>query len=273
MDIMVENFSTNRRTGRIRTIYFTCLNAGWILSPLFTSYLIGKGEYTLSFLVAAVFVIPFFLVLIAQKKKLQDHIAYQHEPLALSLAKTWQNSNQRGIFFIAFLLQLFYSSATIYIPLYLFQNLHMGWPVLGSIFSIMLIPFILVEIPAGIIADKYIGEKELLFTGFFILVLSLFFFYWIKTPNVWLWLIALFSSRVGAALVEAMKETYFFKIVAVQEVGCINIFRTAQPLAYIAGPIIAILTLLYLPLNYLFLIISIIMLSGFIFTASLQDTK
>jgi MFS family permease len=273
MDIMVENFSANRLTGRIRTIYFTFINVGWILSPFFTTYLIGKGEYTLSFLVAAAFVVPFFFILISQNKKLSDHIVYQREPLIQTIKKTWKHKNLRSIFFIAFLLQLFYSSAVIYIPIYLFQNLGMSWNVLGPIFSIMLIPFILVEIPAGILADKYIGEKEMLFVGFFILIISLLSFYFIKTPSFWLWLIALFASRVGAALVESMKETYFFKVVGVKEVGCINIFRTAGPLAYVAGPIIAILTLMYLPLNYLFLILSIIMLAGLGFTAALKDTK
>jgi MFS family permease len=272
MDIMVEKFSANKMTGRIRTMYFTFINAGWILSPFFTTYLIGKGEYTLSFLVAAAFVIPFFLILIGQNKKLKDHTVYQREPLFLTIQKTWQSQNLRSIFLIAFLLQLFYSSAVIYIPLYLFQNLGMGWNVLGPIFSLMLLPFILVELPAGILADK-IGEKKILFVGFSILILALFSFYYIKTPTPWLWLIALFASRVGAALVEAMKETYFFKIVDVKEVGYINIFRIAPPLAYIIGPVIAILTLLYFPMNYLFLFLSVIMLLGFGFTASLQDTR
>lgn len=273
MDVMVENFSANQMTGRIRTIYFTAINAGWIISPFFSTYLIGQGEYTLSFLAAAAFMVPFFLILLAQNRRLKDHIVYHQEAIRASLKKTWQHKNLRGIFFIAFLLQLFYSSAVIYIPLYLFQNLKMSWTVLGPIFSVMLIPFVLVEIPAGWLADKYWGEKKLLFTGFLILVGSLFFFYYLKTPNAWLWLIVLFVSRIGAALVEAMKETYFFKIVDVQEVGYINVFRTAGPLAYIAGPIIAILTVSWLPLNYLFLILSIIMLSGFAFTASLKDTR
>jgi MFS family permease len=273
MDIMVENFSVDASTGRTRTIYFTFINAGWILSPLFSVYLIGKGEYNLTFLVAGFLVIPFFLIFLNQAKKLKDKIKYQKETLLATIKRTWERKNLRGIFFIALLLQLFYSSAVIYIPLHLFQDLKMSWEILGPIFSFMLIPFILLEIPAGILADKYLGEKELLFTGFAILAISLFLFYYIKTPTVWIWAAVLFASRVGAALVEAMRETFFFKIVDAKDVGCINVFRTTGPLAYVLGSTLAIITLTFFSLNYLFLVLAIIMLSGFVFTASLKDTK
>jgi predicted MFS family arabinose efflux permease len=273
MDILVESFSANSLTGKIRTTYFTFINAGWILSPIGAAYLIGKGEYNLAFLVAAFLVVPFFLILISQGKKLKDRVEYSKEPLGRTMKKMLTSKNLRGIFFIAFLLQLFYSSAVIYIPFHLFHNLSMSWDTLGPIFSLMLIPFVLVEIPAGIIADKYLGEKEFMALGFLILVLSLFLFYYIKTPTVGLWAAVLFASRIGAALIEAMKETYFFKIINVEAVSYINIFRATTPLAYVAGSGLAIITLLYFPLNYLFLFLAIIMLSGFGFILSIKDTK
>ena len=137
----------------------------------------------------------------------------------------------------------------------------------------MLIPFIVLEIPAGIIADKYIGEKELLFAGFAVITVSLFLFYYIETPTVWIWAAVLFASRIGAALVEAMREAYFFKIIDVKDVDHINIFRMTGPLGYILGAGIAIITTIFLPLEYLFLILTIIMLSSFLFVFSIKDTK
>jgi len=273
MDVLIESFSNNKATGKIRTIYFTFINVGWILSPLLSSYLIEKGQYTLTFLVAAFMVIPFYLILISQGKKLKDRVEYQKEELPVTLQKMWDNKNLRGIFFIALLLSLFYSSAVIYIPIHLHRNLGMDWHTLGIIFSIMLIPFILIEIPAGIIADKYLGEKELLLSGFVILILSLFLFYLIKTPNLWLWALVLFLSRTGAALIEAMRETYFFKIVDVEEVSYINIFRVTTPLGYVVGAELAVMITNFFPLNYLFLFLAIVMLSGFWFIASIKDTK
>ena len=273
MDILVESFSTNNSTGRTRTFYFTCINLGWIFSPLLASYFISIGEYTLTFFVSALLVIPVFIILFYQQKNLKDKVKYSKDKLSTVIKKMWHNKNLRGIFFVALLLNLFYSCAVVYIPIYLHDSLGMDWKVLGPIFSLMLVPFILIEIPAGIIADKYIGEKELLFTGFAIITFSLFLFYSITTPTIWLWAAVLFASRVGAALVESMRETYFFKIVDAKDVGYINIFRIAGPLGYVLGAGIAVIILFFLPLQYLFLILTIIMLSSFFFVFSLKDTK
>jgi MFS family permease len=274
MDFLIEDFSIDAVTGKIRSIYFTFINIGWILSPTLAAYLlIGKGEYTLIFLIAASLTIPFFLTFLYEGRKLQDHNKYKRLSFGLAFKRMWTKPNLRGIFFVALLLQIFFNSAVIYVPLYLFQNMGMSWEVLGPIFSIMLIPFVLVEIPAGIIADRYLGEKELLITGFLILSVSLFLFYYIPVPSAWLWAAVLFLSRIGAALIEAMRETYFFKIVSVKDADDINIFRTTTPLGHTLGSLLAIGTLFFFPLQYLFLFLSIIMLSGFFFIASIKDTK
>ncbi|MHB8903561.1 MAG: MFS transporter [Patescibacteria group bacterium] len=273
MDVLVESFSANNITGKIRALYFTFMNLGWIFSPLLSSYLISLGGYILTFFVAAILVIPVLLIFLYQAKNLKDNIKYSKEKFSAVLKKMWTNKNLRGILFVALLLNLFFSSAVVYIPIYLHENLGMGWNVLGPIFSIMLIPFILIEIPAGIIADKYLGEKELLFTGFTIITVSLFLFYFVDTPIAWLWAIILFTSRVGAALVEAMREAYFFKIIDAKDVDYINIFRMTGPLGYIIGAGLSIITTLFFPLQYLFLIVTIIMLSSFFFVFSIKDTK
>ncbi len=273
MDVLIETFSSNSSTGRTRTIYFTFINIGWILSPSLASYLIRLGDYQLTFLVAAFLTAPVFFVLLYQGRRLKDKVIYSKEKLSVAIKKTWTNKNLRGIFFISLLLQLFYSTAVVYIPIYLYQTMGIGWADLGLMFSIMLIPFLLFEIPAGILADKYIGEKEILFLGFLILAGSLFLFFYLKTNAFWVWTAALFLSRVGASLIEAMRETYFFKIVDAKDIGYINIFRTTAPLGYILGSFLAILILFFLPLNYFFLLVSILIFLGLGFVASIKDTK
>lgn len=273
LDVIIEAFSKDSSTGRTRTIYFTFINLGWILAPFLSSYLINLGDYQLPFLVAAFLNVPIFFIFLSQSKRLKDKVVYSQTKIITVIKKIWQNKNLRGIFFIAILLQLFYSTAVVYIPIYLHQNMGINWYSLGLMFSIMLIPFIIFEIPAGIIADKYWGEKEILFLGFIILAVSLFLFFYIETNAFWVWAGVLFFSRIGAALIEAMRETYFFKIISAKDVGYINIFRTATPLGYIIGPGLAMLILTFSPLNYLFLAVAIIMLSGLGFAASLRDTK
>lgn len=273
MDLLVESFTKNESTGRTRTVYFTFMNGGWILSPALASYLISQGSYNLAFLTAALLVIPIFLIFSAQKKKFNDRIHYPQTRIIPTWQKVWRQKNHRGIFIVAFLLQLFYSSAVIYIPLHLVQNLGMTWETLGPIFSLMLVPFLLLQIPAGILADRYWGEKEMMAGGLAIIAICLFFFYYIETGTAWVWAVVLFASRCGAAIVEAMRETYFFKIVDAKDIGYINFFRATGPLAYIVGASLALVLLAFLPLNYFFLIISLLVASGLIFVAGIQDTK
>lgn len=273
MDILIETFSSNSSTGKTRTIYFTFINLGWVLAPSLSSYLIKLGNYQLSFLVAALIIIPVFFIFIYKDKHLKNKVTCSKEKINTVIKRTWTNKNLRGIFCIALILQLFYSTAVVYLPIYLYQNMGIGWESLGLMFSFMLLPFLIFEIPAGVIADKYIGEKEILFLGFFILALSLFLFFYLKTNAFWVWTAVLFLSRIGASLIEAMRETYFFKIVDAKDVGHINIFRTTAPLGYIIGPALAMVILAFLPLNYLFLIVGLIVFGGMGFVWSLKDTK
>lgn len=273
MDILVETFSKNASTGTIRTVYFTFINLGWIISPTLSSWLINFSGYQLIFVIAAFLTVPVFFVLSRQKDNLKKEAKYHHEKLRIVLKNTWRNKNLRGIFFIALLLQIFYNTAVVYLPIYLHQNLGIAWSELGLIFSIMLIPFLVFEIPAGIIADKYLGEKEFLFTGFAILVISLLLFFFVKTTNFWIWASILFFSRIGAALIEAMRESHFFKLVDAKDISYINFFRSAAPIGYIIGPILAIIILAFLPVNYIFLSIAILTLSSFYFIYSIKDTK
>ncbi len=273
MDLFVESFSRNQSTGKTRTLYFTFLNLGWIISPMITGFLINTNGYNLVYFAAAFMILPFLWILIKNKKLLAKKPDYKKLNLIKTLTSLWKNHNLRGIFVLAFLLQVFYSSAVIFIPLYLHQTIGFDWSTLGLMFSIMLVPFVLLELPAGILADKYWGEKEILTIGFFILILSLVLFYITKSTSPIIWALLLFLSRVGASLVEAMRETYFFKIVDVENLNIINLFRTTGPLGYLFGSALGAIVAWVLPIQYLFLITSMVLLASFYYIHMLKDTR
>lgn len=273
MDILVENFSDNASTGLTRTIYFTAINLGWIIAPSLSSYLIKIGDYYWVFIAAAICLVPFMAILIKNRRRLRDRNTYRTHPVAPTIKKLWKNRNLRGIFFIALLLNLFFSSAVVYIPVYLHQNLGFDWSILGIMFSVMLVPFIIFEIPAGWLADKYWGEKEIMSIGLSIIIVALFMFFAVREANPWLWGSILFFSRIGAALVEAMRESYFFKIVDAKDLQYINFFRTTAPLGYLLGTLLAILIIHFYPLQYLFLFVGLLITSGFLFLYIIKDSK
>jgi len=273
MDIFVEGFSVEKHVGKIRTVYFTFINLGWIFAPTISGYIIKTWGYRPIYLISGLILVPFVLIFYRKSRNLKDTFDYKKPEIKKTFQSVWKNKNLRGIFFMAFILQLFYATAVVYVPIHLTQSLGISWSSLGIIFSIMLVPFIIFEIPAGIIADKYIGEKEIMTGGLTILIISLCLFFGVKSNNVILWAAILFFSRIGASLVEAMRETYFFKIITVKNVDLINFFRSTQPLAYIFGSFLSIVLIKYLPLPYFFLTMAILFLSGYYFIYIIKDTK
>jgi MFS family permease len=273
LDLFIEKFTKNKDTGKVRTIYLTFYNLGWVAAPSLSSYLIQASGYNFVYWLAGVLMIPAFIIFIFYSPQLKSTVKYKEVRLVKTIERMWHDKNLRGIFFVALILQLFYTTAVVYLPIYLHQTLGIGWQTLGPIFSIMLLPFVLFEFPAGYLADKYFGEKEMLAIGLLILTVALFLFFYIDITTAWIWAIVLFFSRTGAALVESMRESYFFKLVGPKDVGEINLFRLTGPLAYIIGPGIAILITSFFPINYLFFFIAFITLAGVGITLTLKDSR
>jgi MFS family permease len=161
----------------------------------------------------------------------------------------------------------------IYTPIYLHEYIGFGWDKIGIIFSIMLIPFVLLDFPLGKLSDK-IGEKKMLIVGFSIITLSVFIIPFVKESTLWIWALILLTTRIGAATVEIMNESYFFKVTNERNADEISFFRNAGPVAYVIAPTLAFPLLFILPsLEYLFFILSAIMLIGFFVSLRLKDVK
>ncbi|HZJ41489.1 MAG TPA: MFS transporter [Patescibacteria group bacterium] len=273
IDIFLEEVTSDKDTGKIRTTFLTCANLGWIIGPAISAYLIEMGGYSLSFLSSALLIVPLFLIIVIKKNNLKDRVKKTKQGARKSFEKLWKNKNLRGVFIAAVALNIFFSAAVLYIPLYLHQSLGMTWTQLGWVFSFMLLPFILFEIPVGLTADKYLGEKEMMLIGLLILFSSLLLFYYIKTPLPIIWATALFFSRIGAAMVEATRDTYFFKNVSSKDMGLINVFRMTTPIGYLIGALLGSLTLFFLPINSVFLVLAITLIPAFYSIALINDTK
>ncbi|MFA6533538.1 MAG: MFS transporter [Patescibacteria group bacterium] len=273
MDVFVERFSADALTGRIRTVYYTFINFGWLISPFIAGQLVSGGGYAWVYWGAAAMVLPIIAILLICRGRYKDHLPYRHRSTIEALKKLWPQPNLRRIVSVAFLLDFFYGLAVIYIPIYLHQYLGFDWMTIGWMFTIMLLPFVLLEIPAGILADKYWGEKEILASGFIILSGVLIAMFLLGPASPLVWAIILFLSRCGAALTEAMRETYFFKKVSVRDMDYINLFRNAQPFGYIAAALLGMLILQFFPFNYLFLFFGVILLLGVYLAVRLEDTK
>ncbi len=158
-------------------------------------------------------------------------------------------------------------------PIYLQHHIGFSWAEIGIMFTIMLLPFVLFEIPVGELADYKYGEKEFLAIGFVILALSTVFMSFITVKVFWIWASILFISRVGASLVEVSSESYFFKHVNAKSTDVISFFRVDRPIAFIVAPVVATVSLELLPFQYIFIVFGVILLVGTKYALELEDTK
>src|SRR5690606_10241213 len=129
------------------------------------------------------------------------------------------------------------------------------------------------EYPAGVIADRYLGEKEMMATGFVIVAVTVSWIRFMDNATVTSWIILMFIKRVGAALVETTNEIYFFKQTVGSDVNIISFFRLMRPLATIVGSLLGSAALLFLPFKLVFIVFGFCMVPGAFFASRLEDTK
>ncbi|PCI20331.1 hypothetical protein COB64_02295 [Candidatus Wolfebacteria bacterium] len=272
LDILIENYSDDETTGGTRGLFLTSMNIAWVLSPMIAGFIIVKMGFTGIYIVSLLAMVPLFFLLFNKFKKYKDP-EYVHAPFKKTFLRLIENKNILKVFHANFTLQFFYSWMVIYTPIYLNQVIGFPWDKIGIIFTIMLIPFVILEIPLGRIADKWLGEKELMTAGFIIMTLATGTIAFIGAPKLLLWALILFTTRIGASMVEIMTETYFFKQVDGEDVDLISFFRNASPLAYIIAPLLATVFLLIFPFKSLFIALAIIVALGLISSLTLKDTQ
>lgn len=269
LDVFIEFFSRDAQTGRIRGINLTVMNLGWVVSPIMTGFLISKGDFPLVFLISALVLAPVILLVIYNFER--NHTNFSQPGRVKTVIKEVLKRRQlRSIFYLAFILSFFYAWMVIYTPLYL-RDLGFSWEEIGLAFTIMLVPFVIFQYPAGYIADKYLGETEMLTASIVIMSLSTIALFFFTAPAAII--ILLFTTRVGASVLEILRDSYFYKHISVKDINLIDYFRNTGPLAYIISPLLATVILYFLPMNYLYLILGLFCLSGLWCTLRMPDTK
>ncbi|MSR71253.1 MAG: MFS transporter [Candidatus Taylorbacteria bacterium] len=272
LDIFLENHSDNVHTGGIRGLFLTTVNIGWILSPMLAGVLVGNNQYHQIFLVSFFLLIPFAYLLRVNFRHFKDP-NYDHLSIKHSLHKMFSHKDFYRIASSNIILHFFYAWMTIYTPIYLHQYIGFNWEEIGIIFTIMLIPFVIFEIPLGKLADERFGEKELLSIGFIIAAIATCVMSFITIKNIWIWALILFITRIGASMIEVMNETYFFKKIDGTSSSILSLFRITRPVAYIIAPIVVWLTFRFVDYQHSYIVLAVVLLWGLRYSLTLRDTK
>jgi MFS family permease len=271
LDELLEIFSKDSTTGSVRGIYLTIGNIAWVLAQLASGTILGNFSLKNIYLIAFAVMLLFFLLSFFALKKIPDP-KYDRLSAFKSVKNFIKSKNIFRAYKLNFLLQFFYSWMVIYTPIYLYTYLGFDWKEIGLIFTIMLVPFVLIQAPLGRYSDK-IGERKILMLGFFITSLATLSLFLIQKHEVWIWAVLLFATRVGAATVEVMIDAYFFKHIKAENEEFVGIFRSAYPLGYILGPLVALLVFLFIPHFYfIFIILGTLMLYGVYLSSTIRKS-
>jgi predicted MFS family arabinose efflux permease len=246
-------------------------NTAIAAAPLLVAFLTPDSDFTLLYFASTLILIPTLFVVLFSFKKLESGVVRAKQ--SLFEFKLWLKSkNIRRVTNARFILEVFYTIMVIYTPIYLSRNIGFSWTEIGFIFAVMLLPFVLFELPAGELADHWCGEKEIMTIGFFIMGMSLLVMPFLS-KDIFAWMVVLFISRVGASFVEVTSESFFFKHVWKSDTGLISIFRLTRPISVILGSLVGAVCLLFLPFKALFLVLAILVFFGTQTSALLKDTR
>jgi MFS family permease len=270
-DVLLESFSPDKITGGIRGAYLTANNIAWVIAPIIAGFILGETGYWRVYIVAAFILLISIPIFIKNFKRYKDPI-YNRVPFWKTLKTIYRRKNLYKVFAAYLVLRLFFAWMVIYTPIYLHVHIGFPWSTIGIIFTIMLLPYVLLEFPLGKIADSTLGEKEIMSVGFVVLAISSATLAFIASTAIWVWALALFTTRVGASMVEIMGETYFFKKIDGADSDMVSFFRMTGPLSYVIAPLLASILLAFVDFRFLFLALGILMLWGLRYSLSLKDT-
>lgn len=272
IDVLLEHNSKDQKTGAIRGAYLTMNNLAWVIVPVLAGFLVGKGYYWKAYLISLVFLIPVVFLLSSNFRKFRDP-KYERLRFWKTFRRLRENKDIKNIFVVSIIMRVFFAIMVIYTPMYLLNHMGFNFNSMGIMLTVAMFAYLLLEYPLGKLADSKFGEKEILNVGFVILAITTAIVSYITSSSLVVWSLVLFSTRVGAAMIESMSETYFFKNTDSSDTDILTFFRMAGPLAYLIAPTLGSLFLIFFDLKYIFLATGIFVLIGLKYSSSIKDTN
>lgn len=269
LDMILENVSEDRRSGRIRGLHLTAMNMGLLLAPFLSTMLLGRFGFSGVFFASLVFYSVLFVLAIVSL--FGANIRFESRVLPFDILRRVRGrADILCIYAVSFAMEFFYAAMIVYTPIRL-RELGMSWESIGIVLTVMLLPFVLIQYPLGVLADTRTGEKEFLIGALLLAALSTVAVSWIGSANVILWAGVLFVTRIGIAAIEVLRDSYFYKRIDGNDGDLIAFFRTARPVGNIFAAIALGVWLLFLPLSKIFFLPALILFLALIPVFLLKD--
>lgn len=272
LDVLLESYSKDNLSGRIRGFHLTVINIGFLLGPYLSTQILSRSGYPAIFIIVF---IGYIVALLLSVFLFRSERQIMHHPKMYffqTLREILHRSSLKHIFVVSFALEFFYSIMIIYMALHL-QNIGFSWNEIGLIFTIMLIPFVFLQYPVGVLADKRFGEKEMLAISFLLTITATIGVILYSGKSFLVWAGILFVSRIGVAVIEVLRDSYFYKQIDADDTQIIAFFRMARPAANMIGAVVSVGLLSFFGLPSVFYAIVVVLFFALFHIFELTDTE
>ncbi len=273
LSLFVRDFSNSKDFGEAEGRYFKFQNIGYLIGPLVGGFLASQFGYEIVFILAAAIVLGGFLYFY------NHHVIKESAAIInmkrVSTVKFFENiknyfsdPNRTKAYVMSFSLMGWFMVKRLYLPLYVVASGYLS-SVTGIVFSLAIIPFILLEEKIGKYADAK-GIRIPISSGFFIIAGGLLLTF--ISPFPILNFIIIILSNIGAAFIEPIQEYYLLKNTPKeQEEDFYGIYSTSTTVSSFFTPIIGALVLSVLPFKFIFLVFAVLIaVAGLYFRSSLK---
>ena len=274
LNIFIENFTIHAKVGSVRGLFLAVFNLAVLVSPFIGGAILKHYSFATLYTVAACMLIPYLFFLHKYLKHMREP-AYHQIDLFGAARQAFKNKNLRAAIIGELVVSSFYATMIIYSPLYL---TNIGIPLTTYMMVILpfaLIPLVVLPYELGYLADKKFGEKEMLIIGLLILAVTTFLFVVISTNAIWVWILLLITSRIGASFVETMSFTYYFKKVGAEDPSLTALFINMQGLGMLAVGTVGVIVAPFLGERpqLMFVILGCAILWSISYVLPMKDTR
>src|SRR3989344_8925579 len=256
LGLLLRDLTTSKNLGKVEGWSFAVANMAWLIGPLLGGFIAAKYNHKIVFLISAIIV--FCAYLLASRNHLHFKEPKKKESFSIlkNLKYYFKNRNLKVLYLASMGIVFWWSLIYTFLPLFMAEN-NLNASDIGLVLGLIVVPLILLEIPAGKLADKF-GYKKLLFLGFIIISLCGLIAYF--STNIRYTIAFIILASIGAAFLEQLREAFFFKSIKKQnENDLYPIFKTGIDMGRIVGLLIFSTVLLFFRFENIFLIVAIVM--------------
>jgi len=262
----VMDISPKGRFSEYFGAYMTFMFLGLATGPAIAGFLLVSNKDLIPYFYSLMSGVSFLVTLLALKRIVRSQELFKgirelikRDRIFMKELLDFRELGVTGLLVLYLTFILAFSELVIWTlePLY-FQSLLINPVYGGLILSSFVLPLVIFEIPAGILADRY-GERRILALGFLISGISLTFFGF--SDNLYNLLIFAFLTTTGLALALPSIEGILMEISIRYKKGEIaGVWNFAEDLGFFTGPLSGGLIAQYYGLGNAFVVVGLILI-------------